>query len=109
MIELIIEAHKGKSDRELLHTILVNQYLITQKLEKIMSQFDDFTTALDKLDTDISAVAAELAAIASETPTGALTADQAASLISRITGEQNKLEALVVPAPAPTGDGSATA
>lgn len=62
-----------------------------------MAQFDDFTAALDKLDTDIQSVSDELAAIGSQTPTGALTADQAAALLARIAGEQTKLEALVVP------------
>jgi outer membrane murein-binding lipoprotein Lpp len=104
-MHISIEEHLSKTDRELLYTILVNQFLINQKLDKIMGQFEDFSAALDKLDTDISAVAKELGDIASQTPTGALTADQAASLLARITGEQQKLEALAIPA-APTTEGT---
>lgn len=100
-IEQIIEAFEGKPDRHLLHKILENQYFLTLKIEKIMGQFEDFTAALDKLDTDIQGVAAELAAIGSQTPAGALTADQAAALLARIAGEQGKLEALVPPTPPP--------
>lgn len=101
MLDIIIQEHAGKSDRDLLHIVLLEFHYLNKKIDKIMGQFEDFSAALDKLDTDISGVAAELAAIGSQTPTGALTADQAASLLARIAGEQSKLEALAVPAPVP--------
>lgn len=106
----IFQSHAHMSEKELLITVIQNQHIIMgqnslefhflkTKIEQIMGQFEDFSAALDKLDTDISGVAAELAAIGSQTPTGALTADQAATLLARIGGEQTKLEALVVPPP----------
>lgn len=63
-----------------------------------MDQNADFSAALDKLDTDISAVAAELATLSS-TPQGGLTADQETALLARIAGASTKLEGLIVPAP----------
>lgn len=115
MFDHIVNENLGKSDREVLHKILGLQYFIISKLTIIMGQFEDFSAALDKLDTDIAAVATELGNIGTTTPVGALTADQAASLLARIAGEQSKLEALAVPAPVvappvadPAPDGTAT-
>lgn len=73
-----------------------------------MGQNEDFTAALDKLDVDIQAVSDEIKQIIGTVPAGNLTADQATALIARISGAQQKLEALAIPpVPAPTGDGSA--
>ena len=117
MFDNIFSSHKHMSEKDLLLKILHNQdvimgqiasefHLLNTKIDKIMGQFEDFTAALDKLDTDIAAVATELASIVNQTPAGALTAEQAASLLARITSEQTKLEGLVVPPatpPAPAG------
>ena len=100
MFEFIKSSHSHLSEKELLYTILANQHFIINQISKIMSQNEDFTAALNKLDSDITAVAAALAAAVASTPTGALTAEQAAALIARIQGEQTKLEGLVTPTPA---------
>lgn len=106
MFDFIIKENEGKPDRHLLHQILANQHFIISKLSIIMDQNADFSAALDKLDADIQAVADELKAI-STTPKGGLTADQETALLSRISGQSAKLEALVVPAtPAAPADGS---
>lgn len=108
MYEDIFTSHGHMSEKDMLLTLIAEGrqaraeqasqfHFLNTKINKIMGQFEDFSAALDKLDTDISGVAAELAAIGSQTPTGALTADQAATLLARIGGEQTKLEALVVP------------
>lgn len=108
MFDNIFKSHGHMSEKDILLTILAEVraargefasefHFLNSKISHIMGQFEDFTAALDKLDTDISAVATELGNIASQTPTGALTADQAASLLARIVGEQTKLEALAVP------------
>lgn len=101
----ILREYGRLSDRDLLFKILSNQHFIISQNSKIMGQFEDFTAALDKLDTDVQGVAAELAAIGSQTPTGALTADQATSLLARIAGAQSKLEVLAIPTPPPATAG----
>lgn len=101
MFDYIVKEFEGKSDRHLLHKILEQNNFIISKLAIIMGQNEDFTAALDKLDADIQAVAAALAAAIGSVPAGALTADQAAALIARISGEQATLEGLVTPPPPP--------
>lgn len=122
MLDLIIEAHRNKSDRELLHQILLNQYLITQKLEKIMGLTDDMSAQLDRIEaaqTDAKAqndtIASEIQTLISEIgTTPGISAADAASLIARATTIADASEAVDAalkgtatagantPAPAPT-------
>lgn len=56
-IDIIVENSKGKSDRELLHEILANQYNLEHSLNlkflKIMSALDDLKTSVASEDTAI--------------------------------------------------------
>lgn len=97
MFELLKNQHGHLSEKDLLIMILSNQHFIISKIAIFMGQFEDFSAALDKIDTGISGVAAELRAIAGA-PQGGLTADQEASLLARIQGQADKLTALEVPA-----------
>lgn len=75
--------------------ILETQLLIIENQRKFMAQFEDISAALDKVDTDIAAVAAKTASAT------AMTDAQAAEVVTRIAGQSAKLEAIVTPPAAP--------
>jgi len=60
------EEHAHRVDRELLYIIAERQDLITQKIERLMSQVDDLNAVVAKLGTDISGIAGDVAAIGQE-------------------------------------------
>ena len=103
MLDFIVKKYQDKEDRHLLEVILANQHLIISKLFQMDDQFSQFSAALDKLDSDIQTVSDNIKNIVTGVPAGNLTADQVSSLLARITGEQQKLEAIQIPA---TGSGS---
>ena len=97
MFNFLKKQHQGDSDRDLLLQIVANQHFIISKISIFMGQFEDFSAALNKIDTGITGVAAELQTLASN-PQGGLTADQETSLLARIQAQADKLTALEVPA-----------
>jgi peptidoglycan hydrolase CwlO-like protein len=88
MFDTMKQRHSHLSDRDLLITILVNQYYLTQKLENIMSAAEDLQalvakltasqaglkTSLDSIKTGVATIVAGLPA------TGGMTADEVTAL-----------------------------
>lgn len=97
MFEIIKLRYGHLSEKDLHIMELVKLDFIISKIAIFMGQFEDFSAALDSLDTGITGVATTLAGLASQ-PKGGLTADQEAQLLARIQGESDKLSALTVPA-----------
>ena len=106
MFNFFKNQHAHLSDRDLLITVLVNQFSIIQKLESFMSQTTDL---IAKLGEDIAGIAADVATIGQEITDLKNKTDDPAT-VSALTDLEGKAAATkaaldsLIPAPATGGD-----
>ena len=91
MLDVIIERHGQKPDRELLLLILAEQLLINEKLDKMSNDAQDLQTLvaqlkgdLDTTKTSLDAIKAGVATIVDGLNPGGLTADEVTALKSSL-------------------------
>lgn len=109
-IEQIIEAFEGKTDRHLLHQVLLEFHFLNIKIDKIMSEQDSINAdvaaikaVFDKIGADLTTINAGIAALQAQIASGA-TVDTTAldALVAQGQALQGTVDSAAASLPAPS-------
>lgn len=111
MLEIIIEMHGGKTDRELKYAILVELSLLNKKIDSFMSQTSDLLAKLsddlDVIGTTVTGIATEISDLKSGQDDPAVVA-KLTDLEGRASAVGTALKALLPAAPPADGGDTPT-